>query len=126
MEKITTYDLENPTPEQQQNIDNLFAEIKFLNQEQWLALDDPSKMTEEIFNSIQLRRMEVGPVLEDIATRIFLQYPEFAVNYANRLERALNRTSSSISNGDLGINTKYKKMRQNILFEFGYDIGSLD
>lgn len=126
MEKKKALDSLNTIPNQQKNIDNLFAEAQYLNQEQSLALDDPSKMTEEIFNSIQLRRMEVGPVLEDIATRIFLQYPEFAVNYADRLERALNRPSSSISNGDLGINTKYKKMRQNILFEFGYDIGSLD
>lgn len=126
MEKKKALDSLNPIPNQQKNIDSLFAEAQYLNHEQSLALDDPSKMTEEIFNSIQLRRMEVGPVLEDIATRIFLQYPEFAVNYADRLERALNRPSSSISNGDLGINTKYKKMRQNILFEFGYDIGSLD
>lgn len=126
MEKKKALNSLNPIPNQQKNIDSLFAEAQYLNHEQSLALDDPSKMTEEIFNSIQLRRMEVGSALEDISTRIFLQYPEFAANYADRLERALNRPSSSISNGDLGINTRYEKMRQNILFEFGYDIGSLD
>ena len=106
MEKKKALDSLNPIPNQQKNIDSLFAEAQYLNQEQSLALDDPSKMTEEIFNSIQLRRMEVG--------------------YADRLERAINRPSSSIPNGTLGINTKYEKMRQNILFEFGYDIGFLD
>ena len=126
MEKTNSFDFENSISMQQRNIDNLFAEVLYLNQDQWLALDDPSKMTQSIFNGIQLRRMEIGPALEDIATSIFLQYPEFAINYADQLERALNRPSSSISNGDLGINTKYEKMRQNILFEFGYDIGSLD
>lgn len=126
MEKTNSFDLENSISMQQRNIDNLFAEVLYLNQDQWLALDDPSKMTQSIFNGIQLRRMEIGPALKDIATSIFLQYPEFAINYADRLERALNRPSSSISNGNLGINTKYEKMRQNILFEFGYDIGSLD
>lgn len=126
MEKKKALDSLNPIPNQQKNIDSLFAEAQYLNQEQWLALDDPSKMTEEIFNSIQLRRMEVGSALEDISTRIFLQYPEFAANYADRLERAINRPSSSIPNGNLRINTKYEKMRQNILFELGYDIGSLD
>lgn len=126
MEKTNSFDLENSISMQQRNIDNLFAEVLYLNQDQWLALDAPSKMTQSIFNGIQLRRMEIGPALKDIATSIFLQYPEFAINYADRLERALNRPSSSISNGNLGINTKYEKMRQNILFEFGYDIGSLD
>lgn len=126
MEKKKFLDSLNTIPNQQKNIDNLFAEAQYLNQEQSLALDDPLKMTEEIFNSIQLRRMEVGPALEDISTMIFLQYPEFAANYADRLERAINRPSSSIPNGNLRINTKYEKMRQNILFELGYDIGSLD
>ena len=126
MEKKKALDSLNPIPNQQKNIDSLFAEAQYLNQEQSLALDDPSKMTEEIFNSIQLRRMEVGSALEDISTRIFLQYPEFAANYADRLERAINRPSSSIPNRNLRINTKYEKMRQNILFELGYDIGSLD
>ena len=81
MEKKKALDSLNPIPNQQKNIDSLFAEAQYLNQEQSLALDDPSKMTEEIFNSIQLRRMEVGSALEDISTRIFLQYPEFAANY---------------------------------------------
>ena len=126
MEKTNSFDFENSISMQQRNIDNLFAEVLYLNQDQWLALDDPSKMTQSIFNGIQLRRIEIGPTLEDIATSIFLQYPEFAANYADRLERAINRPSSSIPNETLGINTKYEKMRQNILFEFGYDIGFLD
>lgn len=69
MEKKKALDSLNPIPNQQKNIDSLFAEAQYLNQEQSLALDDPSKMTEEIFNSIQLRRMEVGSALEDISTR---------------------------------------------------------
>lgn len=117
MKKTNCFDLENLTPEQQQNIDNLFAEIKFLNQEQWLALDDPSKMTEEIFNSIQLRRMEVGPELEDISAMIFLQYPEFAINYADRLERAF------CSQDRPAVSSTYENIRHSILSEFNYDIG---
>lgn len=116
MKKTNCFDLENLTPEQQQNIDNLFAEIKFLNQEQCLALDDQSKMTQEIFDSIQLRRMEVGPALENISTTIFLQYPEFAINYADRLEKAFcSQDSPSIS-------SPYETIRHGILSEFGYDI----
>lgn len=119
MEKKERFDFENLTPDQQKNIDNLFAEIQYLNQEQWLALDDPSKMTAEIFNSIQLRRMAVGPELEDISTRIFLQYPEFAANYADRLEKAFCFQ-------DMLSDSPYENIRHGILSEFGYDISTAE
>lgn len=69
MTKKTAIDLNNLTP--QQNLDNLFAEIKYLTPEQSLAIDDPEQMTQQIFDSIQLRRMEIGPELEDLSTEIF-------------------------------------------------------
>ena len=87
-EKIP-FNIENMTPDQQQKFDDLFAEIKYLNHEQWNALDDPCLMTQEIFNSIQLRRMEIGPELENITTNLFIKYPDYAISYSRRLEKAI-------------------------------------
>lgn len=115
-------DLKNLTPEQQQNFDDLFAEIEYFTQTQWMALDDPDQMTQEIFDSIQLRRLEIGPVLESISMKIFLKYPDYAMNYTNRLEKAMDEPSPDIA----FLDNPYERIRQGILKEFRYDIGSLD
>lgn len=108
---------------QQRNLDNLYAEIQYLNQEQWTALTDPSRMTQETFNSIQLRRMEIGPALEDISTKIFFQYPDFAQHYAERLEKAFGLQVPDTNASNSGSCSEYEKIRQGILAEFDYDIG---
>lgn len=115
-------DLNNLTPEQQQNLDNLFAEIKYLTPEQSLAIDDPEQMTQQIFNSIQLRRMEIGSELEDLCTEIFLKHPEFGINYADRLEKALCTDNTEKNESE---KCTYEAIRQGILNEFEYDIGGI-
>ena len=121
MTEKNVIDLENLTPQQQQNLDNLFSEIEFLDRDAWEAIDDPEKMTQEIFNGIQLKRMKVGPELEDLSEQIFLQYPDFATKYANRLEKAFLYQDSSSDNLD-----SYEKIRQVIIREFGFDIGAVE
>lgn len=122
MNKKTTIDLNNLTPQQQQNLDNLFAEIKHLTPEQNLAIDDPEQMTQQIFDSIQLRRMEIGPELEDLSTEIFLKYPEFAIKYASRLEKAF--CTDNVEEFESEKDT-YETIREGILKEFDYDIGGI-
>lgn len=121
MNKKTTIDLNNLTPQQQQNLDNLFAEIKYLTPEQSSAISDPEKMTQEIFNIIELRRMEIGPELEDLTIELFFRYPEFAINYTDRLERALFCQDITVEELE-----PYESMRQAILKEFDYDIGDIE
>lgn len=121
METKETIDLENITSQQQQNLDNLFAEVEFLDRDAWEAIDDPEKMTQEIFNGIQLKRMKVGPELEDLSEQIFLQYPDFAINYANRLEKAFLYQDSSSDELETCEN-----IRQGIIREFGFDIGAVE
>ena len=70
-----------------------------------------------------LRRMEIGPALEDISTKIFFQYPDFALHFAERLEKALGLQVPDIDASNSGSCSEYEKIRQGILAEFDYDIG---
>ncbi|MFQ6817470.1 MAG: hypothetical protein ACLRTI_00300 [Blautia sp.] len=119
METDTLLDLDHLTPEQQQKLNDLFAGIQYLREDAWAAVYAPELMTQELFDYIQLRRLEIGPELENIAMDMFLKYPDFAMNYANRLEKtfSLQNTTSE--------NSPCKNIRQGILSEFGYDIGNL-
>ena len=119
MEPDTLLDLDHLTPEQQQKLNDLFAGIQYLREDAWAAVYAPELMTQELFDYIQLRRLEIGPELENIAMDMFLKYPDFAMNYANRLEKtfSLQNTTSE--------NSPCKNIRQGILSEFGYDIGNL-
>ena len=110
----TTLNFDSLTLEQQQRIDDLFADIQYLNDDAWTALSDPKLMTQDIFDYIQLRRMEIGPALENIAMDTFLRYPDFSMNYTDRLEKAIIATGG------------YDEIRQRIILEFGYDIGPLE
>lgn len=107
-------DFDHLTPEQQQKLDDLFAGIQYLREDAWAALYSPDLMTQEIFDYIQLRRLEIGPALENIAMDTFLRYPDFAMNYTDRLEKAIIATGG------------YDEIRQRIILEFGYDIGPLE
>lgn len=110
----TTLDFDSLTSEQQQKLNDLFAGIQYLREDVWTALSDPELMTQELFNYIQLRRLEIGSELENIAMDVFLKYPDYAIDYTDRLEKAIIETGG------------YDEIRQRIILEFGYDIGPLE
>lgn len=110
----TTLDFDSLTSEQQQKLNDLFAGIQYLRDDAWTALSDPRLMTQDIFDYIQLRRMEIGSELENIAIDVFLKYPDYAIDYTNRLEKATI------------VADNYEGIRQGIISAFGYDIGNLD
>ena len=113
------------TLEQKQKLLTLPAELKHFTQTQWAAIYGIVPMTQELFDSIQLKRLKVGEELESAALDTFLKYPEFALNYSSRLENALS-TSNTISSDDTEENFKklYEKMRHSIYAKFQYDIGA--
>ena len=113
------------TLEQKQKLLTLPAELKHFTQTQWAAIYGIVPMTQELFDSIQLKRLKAGEELESAALDTFLKYPEFALNYSSRLENALS-TSNTISSDDAEENFKqlYKKMRHSIYEKFQYDIGA--
>ena len=45
---------------------------------------------------------------------VFLKYPDYAIDYTDRLEKAIIATGG------------YDEIRQRIILEFGYDIGPLE
>ena len=111
------------TLEQKQKLLTLPAELKHFTQTQWAAIYGIVPMTQELFDSIQLKRLKVGEELESAALDTFLKYPEFALNYSSRLESDLI-TSNTISSDDAEENFKqlYEKMRHSIYEKFQYDI----
>ena len=113
------------TLEQKQKLLTLPAELKHFTQTQWAAIYGIVPMTQELFDSIQLKRLKAGEELESAALDTFLKYPEFALNYSSRLESDLI-TSNTISSDDAEENFKqlYKKMRHSIYEKFQYDIGA--
>lgn len=112
MNKDTVLDFDNLTPEQQQRVNDLFAGIQYLREDAWAALYSPGLMTQELFDYIQLRRLEIGPELENIALDMSLRYPDFTEIYDARLDKAMESASEG-----------YDAIRKGILAEFGYDIG---
>ena len=113
------------TLEQKQKLLTLPAELKHFTQTQWAAIYGIVPMTQELFDSIQLKRLKAGEELESAALDTFLKYPEFALNYSSRLESDLI-TSNTISSDDAEENFKqlYEKMRHSIYAKFQYDIGA--
>lgn len=111
------------TLEQKQKLLTLPAELKHFTQTQWAAIYGIVPMTQELFDSIQLKRLKAGEELESAALDTFLKYLEFALNYSSRLESALI-TSNTISSDDAEENFKqlYEKMRHSIYEKFQYDI----
>lgn len=111
------------TLEQKQKLLTLPAELKHFTQTQWAAIYGIVPMTQELFDSIQLKRLKAGEELESAALDTFLKYPEFALNYSSRLESDLI-TSNTISSDDAEENFKqlYEKMRHSIYEKFQYDI----
>ena len=69
--------------------DNLLFLVYFTEM-QLDAINGYIEMTQELFDSIQQRSTEIGPVLENIADEIFFKYPKFAKCYGDKLEKKLN------------------------------------
>ena len=118
--------LEDMTAEQQQQLIAFFTELQFFDNAVWRAIVQMEPMTQEMFDYIQLRRMEVGPKLEDIAEAVFRAYPEFAMNYADRMEKTVCSQKSDINGAGSETDDCYERIRRKINTSFGYDIGVLE
>ena len=65
---------------------NFFIEIFEFTDEQLAAIDYQISMTQEIYDSVLDRCMELGTAADDLFNRMLLEYPDFMSVYAQKIE----------------------------------------
>ena len=75
---------------------NFLIETFEFTDEQLAAIDYQIPMTQEIYNSILGRCMELGVAADDLFNRMLLEYPEFLSIYAQRIEDEVNEKYADI------------------------------
>ena len=73
-----------------------FIEIFELTDEQLAAIDYQIPMTQEIYDSILDRCMELGTAADDLFNRMLLEYPDFLSVYAQKIEDEVNEKYADI------------------------------
>ena len=73
-----------------------FIEIFEFTDEQLVAIDCQIPMTQEIYDSILDRCMELGTAADDLFNRMLLEYPDFMSVYAQKIEDEVNEKYADI------------------------------
>ena len=73
-----------------------FIEIFEFTDEQLAAIDCQIPMTQEIYDSILDRCMELGTAADDLFYRMLLEYPDFLSVYAQKIEDEVNEKYADI------------------------------
>ena len=75
---------------------NFLVETFEFTDEQLEALDYQIPMTQEIYNSILDRCMELGPIADDLFYRLLDEYPEYLSVYGKMIEDEMKRKFGDI------------------------------
>lgn len=73
-----------------------FIEIFEFTDEQLAAIDYQIPMTQEIYDSVLERCMELGTATDDLFNRMLLEYPDFMSVYAQKIEDEVNEKYADI------------------------------
>lgn len=73
-----------------------FIEIFEFTDEQLAPIDCQIPMTQEIYDSILDRCMELGTAADDLFYRMLLEYPDFLSVYAQKIEDEVNEKYADI------------------------------
>lgn len=73
-----------------------FIEIFEFTDEQLAAIDYQIPMTQEIYDSVLDRCMELGTAADDLFYRMLLEYPDFLSVYAQKIEDEVNEKYADI------------------------------
>lgn len=107
---------------QQAKINEFFMAAVYLDDTQNAAIDGITPMTQEVFDSIMKRREEVGPELEEVSMGVFLKYPKFAQNYADRLEAEIGSVDDMPKLSPLQEQLEFERLKRRIRKEYGEKI----
>ena len=75
---------------------NLLIETFEFTDEQLAAIDYQIPMTQEIYDSVLDRCMELGTDADDLFYRMLLEYPDFLSVYAQKIEDEVNQKYADI------------------------------
>ena len=75
---------------------NLLIETFEFTDEQLAAIDYQIPMTQEIYDSVLDRCMELGTATDDLFNRMLLEYPDFMSVYAQKIEDEVNEKYADI------------------------------
>lgn len=75
---------------------NLLIETFEFTDEQLTAIDYQIPMTQEIYDSVLDRCMELGTDADDLFYRMLLEYPDFLSVYAQKIEDEVNQKYADI------------------------------
>ena len=73
-----------------------FVETFEFTDEQLAAIDYQIPMTQEIYDSILDRCMELGTAADDLFNRMLLEYPDFLSVYAQKIDDEVNEKYADI------------------------------
>ena len=75
---------------------NFLIETFEFTDEQLAAIDYQIPMTQEIYDSVLDRCMELGTAADDLFNRMLLEYPDFMFVYAQKIEDEVNEKYADI------------------------------
>lgn len=78
---------------------NFLIETFEFTDEQLTAIDYQIPMTQEIYNAVLDRCMELGAAADDLFNRMLIEYPEFLSVYAQKIEDEVNEKYADIDAG---------------------------
>lgn len=76
---------------------DFFVETFEFTDEQLAAIDYQIPMTQEIYNSILDRCMELGTAIDDLFNKLLLEYPKFLEVYGQKIEDEVNSKYADIN-----------------------------
>ena len=75
--------------QEQKNLWSFIVESIEFTDEQNAAIEHVIPMTQELYNSIMDKCMEIGLDVDPLFHRLLLEYPAFMCNYADKIEKEI-------------------------------------
>ena len=104
---------------------NFLIETFEFTDEQLAAIDYQIPMTQEIYDSVLDRCMELGTAADDLFNRMLLEYPDFMSVYAQKIEDEMNEKYADIDiqeSSQEELDVGWEDLCRRILEKYGEDV----